>query len=59
MPINKRRVYVNGVFVPESQRWTLKESERKRIERGLEWAAKNPPKATDLDQLLSLVRKKD
>ena len=40
------------VMVPESQLWTLEEPHRSRIERGLAWAAKTPPRDTDLDSLL-------
>lgn len=39
-------------MVPESQLWTLDEPHRSRIERGLAWAAKTPPRDTDLDSLL-------
>jgi hypothetical protein len=38
-------------MVPESQLWTLTEPHRSRIERGLAWAARVPPRETDLDQL--------
>jgi hypothetical protein len=40
------------VDVPESQLWTLQEPNKSRIERGLEWAAKNPPSETNLGALL-------
>ena len=39
--------------IPESQLWTLQEPHRSAIERGLAWAAKNPPAETDLDGLLA------
>src|SRR5262245_822591 len=39
-------------LVPESQLWTLEEPHRSRIDRGLTWAANNPPRETDIDQLL-------
>ena len=39
--------------IPESQLWTLQEPNRSAIERGLAWAAANPPAETDLDELLS------
>ncbi len=39
-------------MVPESQLWTLQEPHRSRIERGLAWAERTPPVATDLDRLL-------
>ncbi len=37
--------------IPESQTWTLREPHRSAIERGMEWAAANPPEETDLDEL--------
>ena len=39
-------------LVPESQRWTLDEPHRSRIARGLEWAARTEPRASDPDSLL-------
>lgn len=39
--------------IPESQLWTLQEPHRSAIERGLAWAAANPPAETDLDDLLA------
>jgi hypothetical protein len=39
--------------IPESQLWTLQEPHRSAIERGLAWAAENPPAETDLDELLA------
>lgn len=44
-------------IIPESQVWTLKEPDRSRIERGLSWAAKNPPSETNLDQLTAATIK--
>ncbi len=41
------------VDVPESQLWTLSEPHKSRVERGLAWAAENPPKETDLDVLVA------
>ena len=40
--------------IPESQLWTLQEPHRSAIERGIAWAAVNPPAETDLDELLAL-----
>lgn len=37
--------------VPESQLWTFNEPHRAAIERGMAWAAKNPPAETDLEAL--------
>src|SRR5260370_18798590 len=45
-------VLTSVVVVPESELWTLKEPHRSRIERGLAWAERNPPAATDLGALL-------
>jgi hypothetical protein len=39
------------VVVPESELWTLKEPHLSRINRGLAWAAENPPAETDLAAL--------
>ncbi|HKH43772.1 MAG TPA: hypothetical protein VKM72_03820 [Thermoanaerobaculia bacterium] len=39
--------------IPESQLWTLQEPHRSAIERGMAWAAENPPAETDLDELLT------
>ena len=39
--------------IPESQLWTLEEPHRSAIERGMAWAAENPPADTDLDELLA------
>ncbi|HZF07408.1 MAG TPA: hypothetical protein VFE33_01325 [Thermoanaerobaculia bacterium] len=39
--------------IPESQLWTLQEPHRSAIERGMAWAADNPPAETDLDELLA------
>ncbi|HLY60701.1 MAG TPA: hypothetical protein VKV95_08025 [Terriglobia bacterium] len=38
-------------LVPEAQLWTLREPDRSRILRGLEWAEKTPPAETDLNGL--------
>jgi len=42
--------------IPESQLWTLQEPHRSAIERGLAWAAENPPAETDIDELLEKRR---
>ena len=39
--------------IPESQLWTLQEPHRSAIERGMAWAAENPPAETDLDELVA------
>ena len=47
------RIVLTAVaMVPESQLWTLSEPDRSRIQRGLAWAAKNPPSETDIDRLM-------
>jgi hypothetical protein len=40
------------VDIPESQVWTLSEPHKSRIQQGLEWAARTPPKETDVSTLL-------
>jgi hypothetical protein len=40
-------------MIPEGQLWTLQEPHRSAIERGMAWAAENPPAETDLDELLA------
>ena len=42
-----------NAVIPESQLWALEEPHRSAIERGLAWAAANPPAETDLDELLA------
>jgi hypothetical protein len=37
--------------IPRSQLWTLKEPDRSRIERGLEWAGANAPRESSLAAL--------
>lgn len=44
--------------VPESQMWTLQEPERSRIQRALEWAAKHPAEASDVDVLVKRAHAK-
>ncbi len=39
-------------MVPESQLWTLQEPDRSKIARGLDWAARTPPRASDPGSLL-------
>lgn len=39
-------------MVPETQLWTIEEPHRSRIERGLTWAAANPPRETDVEELM-------
>lgn len=38
-------------LIPESQLWTLAEPHRTAIERGMNWAAENPPAETDWDTI--------
>jgi hypothetical protein len=40
-------------MVPESQLWTLQEPDRSRIARGLDWAARTPPRESDPERLLT------
>ena len=46
-------VLTSVVVVPESELWTLQEPHRSRIERGLAWAARNPPAETNLAALIA------
>jgi hypothetical protein len=46
------------VDVPESQIWTLREPEKSRIERGLAWAAKTPPRETDLTAVVAKAKRR-
>jgi hypothetical protein len=45
-------------MIPESQLWTVEEPDRSRIQRGLEWAAKNPPRESNPEQLARQGRAK-
>src|SRR5574340_16382 len=45
-------------MVPESQLWTLQEPDRSRIVRGLDWAARTPPRGSDPDSLLKRQAKR-
>jgi hypothetical protein len=45
-------------MVPESQHWTLREPDRSRIERGLDWAAKTPAAETDIESLVKRVTRR-
>jgi hypothetical protein len=38
--------------VPESQLWTLESPHRERVARGMAWAARTPPRVTELDALV-------
>ena len=44
------------VVVPESLLWTLQDPYASRIRRGMEWAAANPPRETDLEALEARAR---
>lgn len=45
--------YVEKLRRGSPQLWTLQEPHRSAIERGMAWAAENPPAETDLDDLLA------
>jgi len=53
-----RVVLTSVAMVPESQLWTLQEPHRSRIQRGLGWAAENPPAETRVETLLKPRAKK-
>lgn len=40
-----------GEFVPDAERWLWEPATRQRLDQAVEWAAQNPPAATDLDDL--------
>ena len=40
-----------GDFVPENERWLHTPDAKARLAEGLAWAARNPPRDTDLNQL--------
>ena len=44
-------------MVPDHQIWTIEEPHRSRIQRGLAWAAENPPHESDLDEYAKLSEK--
>jgi hypothetical protein len=46
-----------GEFVPDNERWMMQDEVRQEIDRAIEWADKNPPKETNLDELEEKVRK--
>jgi hypothetical protein len=46
------------VDIPESQLWTLHDSHKPRIERGLAWAAATPAKETDLATIVAKASRK-
>ena len=45
-------VLTSVAVVPESQLWTLASPHRERIVRGMDWAARNPARESDLEGLL-------
>jgi len=40
-----------GEFVPDNERWLHAPAARESLDRGLAWAAENPPAGSDLDAL--------
>lgn len=39
-----------GEFIPDNERWLHTPKNKAKIDEGLEWARKNPPKATNLEE---------
>lgn len=40
-----------GEFAPANERWLAQPEVAQSLDRGLRWAAENPPEETDLDDL--------
>lgn len=40
-----------GRFVPDNEKWLHEPNTRASLDRAIEWAEKNPPSETDLDEL--------
>jgi hypothetical protein len=45
-----------GEFIPESERWLHQPEVKEMLDRGLTWAAENPPAETDIDELEESAR---
>lgn len=48
----------SGDFIPESQKWLLRDGNLEKIERGLEWAKKTAPE-DNFDEWLEKIGMKD
>ncbi len=44
-----------GEFVPDNERGMLQPGVKKDIDRAVTWAERNPPEASDLDQLAAKI----
>jgi hypothetical protein len=44
-------------LVPESQLWTLQETDKARIQRALGWAAEHPAQESNLDALVKKAKR--
>ncbi len=45
--------------IPENELWLHQPAEREKLDRGIAWAGKNPPRASDLESLArKLTRRK-
>lgn len=40
-----------GQFVPKNEQWLHAESTKKDIDKAVDWAEKNPPAASNLDEI--------
>jgi hypothetical protein len=46
-----------GEFVPNNESWMIQDNVKQEIDRAMDWAAKNPPAETNLDEFEEIVRK--
>jgi hypothetical protein len=46
-----RREIEKPPFIPDNERWLHEPETKAKLDRALAWAAKNPPRETDLDEL--------
>jgi hypothetical protein len=44
-----------GEFVPDNERWLLQAGIREEIDQAIAWAERNPPQASDLDELAAKI----
>lgn len=45
-----------GRFIPESEKWLYEPNTKAALDRAIDWAEKNPPAETDLDELEDRLR---
>jgi hypothetical protein len=44
-------------IIPDNERWLHEPEFKKRLDRALEWSARNPPQETDLDAMEAKLRR--